>query len=100
MAPLSQVLFMGEHSHISMDFDKVSSLNLFNNLLQWEWVQIQIFTKLGLSFLRQIISVMLENYTFVQPIPANTKEEMQEPKSKQLASLPVILNNCDMDSTR
>lgn len=49
--------------------------------------------------MRQIISVMLENYTFVQPIPANTKEEMQELKRKQLTSSPIVLNNCDMDLT-
>ncbi|KAK4784247.1 hypothetical protein SAY86_018615 [Trapa natans] len=63
----SMVCFMGEHSHISMDFDK-------------------------------IISVMLENYTFVQPLPAIAKEEMQELKSKQ-PTLPIVLNNCDMDPT-
>ncbi|XP_031381581.1 protein SEMI-ROLLED LEAF 2 isoform X2 [Punica granatum] len=62
------VWFMGEHSHISMEFDK-------------------------------IMSVMLENYTFVQPISASTKEEMQELKSKQLTSLPIVLTNTDMDPT-
>lgn len=34
---------MGEHSHISMDFDKVSPLNLFNCLCIERECQIQIF---------------------------------------------------------
>lgn len=82
------VLFMGEHSHISMDFDKIMSVMLEN----------YAYLQMNLEHAKEKPDSLPQQQWLQEELKAERGSSIQD-RSDKVISLPICLTNPDMDKT-
>ncbi|XP_010069301.2 protein SEMI-ROLLED LEAF 2 isoform X2 [Eucalyptus grandis] len=82
------VLFMGKHSHISMDFDKIMSVMLEN----------YAYLQMNLEYAKEKPDSLPQQQWLQEELKADRGSSIQDISDKVI-SLPICLTNHDMDKT-